>query len=92
MMWVIFGSMASNREKAASDVDLMVVGAVGPRSLSSWLAGVSEQIGREINPHTMTVEKFQHRKEKGDHFLSNATEALKLFITGNENDISAMGR
>jgi DNA-binding transcriptional ArsR family regulator len=88
----VFGSLASSRERAASDVDLMVIGTVGLRGLSSWLSGVSEQIGREINPHTMTVEEFRRRKEKGDHFLSNVLESPKLFIVGNENDLAAMGR
>jgi uncharacterized protein len=88
----VFGSLASSKEKAASDVDLMVIGAVGLRSLSSWLSGVSGQIGREINPHTLTVEEFRRRKEKGDHFLSNVLESPKLFIVGNENDLAAMGR
>lgn len=88
----VFGSLASSREKAASDVDLMVIGVVGLRTLSSWLAEVSDQIGREINPHIMTVEEFRRRKEKGDHFLSNVLEFPKLFIIGNENDLAAMGR
>jgi DNA-binding transcriptional ArsR family regulator len=88
----VFGSLASSREKAASDVDLMVIGAAGLRAVSSWLSGVSDQIGREINPHTLTVEEFRQRKQKGDHFLSNVLEAPKLFIIGNENDLAAMGR
>ena len=88
----VFGSLASSKEKAASDVDLMVIGAVGLRALSSWLSGVSDQIGREINPHTLTVEEFRRRMEKGDHFLSNVLESPKLFIVGNENDLAAMGR
>ena len=88
----VFGSLASSKEKAASDVDLMVIGAVGLRALSSWLSGVSDQIGREINPHTLTVEEFRRREEKGDHFLSNVLESPKLFIVGNENDLAAMGR
>jgi len=88
----IFGSLASNRERAASDVDLMVIGAVGLRSLSNWLAGASDQIGREINPHTMSVEEFRRRKQKEDHFLSHVLESPKLFIVGKENDLESMGR
>jgi uncharacterized protein len=88
----VFGSLASSKEKAASDVDLLVIGTVGLRALSSWLSGVSEQIGLEINPHTLTVEEFRRRKEKGDHFLSNVLESPKLFIVGNENDLTAMCR
>jgi len=88
----IFGSLASNKEKAASDVDLMVIGAVGLRRLSSWLAGASDQIGREINPHTMSVEEFRRRKQKEDHFLSHVLESPKLFIVGKEHDLESMGR
>ena len=88
----IFGSLASNRARAASDVDLMVIGAVGLRSLSNWLAGASDQIGREINPHTMSVEEFRRRKQKEDHFLSHVLESPKLFIVGKENDLESMGR
>ncbi|AEB09404.1 nucleotidyltransferase domain-containing protein [Desulfobacca acetoxidans] len=87
----IFGSLASNKERAASDVDLMVIGAVGLRTLSGWLAEVSDQIGREINPHTLTAEEFRRRKKKSNHFLSNVLESPKLFIIGNENDLAAMG-
>jgi len=87
----VFGSLARSREKAASDVDLMVIGTIGLRALSSWLSGVSEQIGREINPHTMSVEEFRQRKQKGDHFLSNVLESPKLFIIGNDNDLAATG-
>jgi predicted nucleotidyltransferase len=88
----VFGSLAASKEKAASDVDMLVIGAVGLRALSSWLSGVSDQIGREIHPHTMTMEEFRQRKQKGDHFLSNILESPKLFIIGNENDLAAMGR
>jgi DNA-binding transcriptional ArsR family regulator len=88
----IFGSLASSKERAASDVDLMVIGAVGLRTLSTWLSGVSEQIGREVNPHTMSWEEFRRRQESGNHFLSHVLASPKLFIRGNENDLAAMGR
>jgi len=88
----IFGSLARSKERAESDVDLMVIGTIGLRSLSSRLAGVSEQIGREINPHALSIEEFRHRKQNGNHFLSNVLESPKLFIIGSENDLEAMGR
>ena len=88
----IFGSLARSKERAESDVDLMVIGTIGLRSLSSRLAGVSEQIGREINPHALSLEEFRRRKQEGNHFLSNVLESPKLFIIGNENDLEAMGR
>ena len=88
----IFGSLARSKERAESDVDLMVIGTIGLRSLSSRLAGVSEQIGREINPHALSIEEFRRRKQNGNHFLSNVLESPKLFIIGSENDLETMGR
>ncbi len=88
----IFGSLARSKERAESDVDLMVIGTIGLRSLSSRLAGVSEQIGREINPHALSSEEFRRRKQNGNHFLSNVLASPKLFIIGSENDLEAMGR
>jgi predicted nucleotidyltransferase len=88
----IFGSLARSKERAESDVDLMVIGTIGLRSLSSRLAGVSEQIGREINPNALSIEEFRRRKQNGNHFLSNVIESPKLFIIGSENDLEAMGR
>jgi len=88
----VFGSLASSKERSESDVDLMVIGTIGLRTLSSWLSGVSEQIAREINPHTLSVEEFRRRKQEGNHFLTNVLESPKLFIIGNQNDLEAMGR
>jgi predicted nucleotidyltransferase len=91
MIAFVFGSVASNQEGAASDVDLMVIGDVGLRTLSGWLSGVSEQIGREINPHVMNGNEFRKRLLSHDHFLTRVLESEKLFIKGSEHDLEARG-
>jgi len=88
----VFGSVASNQEGATSDVDVMVIGDVGLRTLSGWLSGASEQIGREVNPHVMTENEFRRRKHSRNHFLTHVLESEKLFIKGSEHDLEAMGR
>jgi len=88
----IFGSLARGRENAGSDVDLMVIGTIGLRSLSKWLSGVSDQIGREINPVVWSMDEFRQRRKTGNHFLSNVLESPKLFVIGREKDLEAMGR
>ena len=86
----IFGSLANNREGAASDLDLMVIGTVGLRTLSGWLSGISEKIGREINPHMMSLKEYRKRKKSGEHFLNRVLESAKIFIKGSEDDLAAM--
>jgi predicted nucleotidyltransferase len=83
----IFGSLAIGRENAGSDVDLMVIGTIGLRTLSKWLSGVSDQIGREINPVVWSMDEFRQRQKKGNHFLSNVLESPKLFVIGSEKDL-----
>jgi predicted nucleotidyltransferase len=87
----VFGSVASNQEGARSDVDLMVIGDVGLRTLSDWLSGISEHIGREVNPHVMNETEFRRRRRSHDHFITRVLESGKLFIKGNEHDLEAMG-
>ncbi|MBN2569027.1 MAG: nucleotidyltransferase domain-containing protein [Deltaproteobacteria bacterium] len=87
----VFGSIARHDEKTQSDVDLIVIGNLGLRKLVSLLSGLSEEIGREINPHVFTPREFVSRKAKGEHFISRVLQEQKIFIIGNENDLAAMG-
>jgi DNA-binding transcriptional ArsR family regulator len=87
----VFGSIARSLEGAGSDVDLMVIGEVGLRTLSSWLSGISAEIGREINPHVMNAKEFRKRKASGEHFLNRVLESPKLFIIGTEDDLGELG-
>jgi len=86
----VFGSIARHEETAGSDVDLMVIGKLGLRKLTGMLSGVSGQIGREINPHVLSVHEFIKRKANREHFITQVLEAPKIFIIGNANDLEAM--
>jgi len=86
----VFGSIARHEEMAGSDVDLMVIGKLGLRKLTGMLSGVSEQIGREINPHVLSVEDFIKRRTNREHFITQVLEAPRIFIIGNENDLESM--
>ena len=82
----VFGSIARQEETAGSDVDLMVIGGLGLRKLTGLLSGVSERIGREINPYVLTTEEFKKRKTSGEHFIAQVLEAPKIFIIGTEKE------
>ena len=86
----VFGSIARHEETTGSDVDLMLIGQLSLRKLVGMLAGVSEEIGREINPHVLRVDEFIKRKSSKDHFITQVLEAPKIFIIGNANDLEAM--
>ena len=86
----VFGSLARADASARSDIDLMVVGDIGLRTLASRLSGVSEKVGREINPHVMTVAELKRRLSSNEHFLSHVLESPKLFVVGSEDDLRTM--
>jgi len=88
----IFGSLARGDTGAASDVDLMVIGSVGLRKLTSLLSGLAHRLGREINPHLLTPEEFAGRKDKRDHFVTSVLAAPKLFVKGTEDELATMGQ
>lgn len=87
----VFGSVAEGKETASSDVDLMVVGSLGLRELTSLLGGTAEKLEREINPHVLTEVEYQDRIERADHFVTNVLSGPKLFVVGSQDDLEAMG-
>jgi predicted nucleotidyltransferase len=88
----VFGSVAAGEEKAGSDVDLMVIGNLGLRDLSSLLSGIEEKIGREVNPHVLQEDEFRRRIRSKEHFVSSVMKSKKIFIIGSQNELEAMGR
>lgn len=88
----VFGSVAAGTDRAASDIDLMVIGTVGFRKLSGLLSGLGERLGREINPHAMTPGEWAGRVAKKDHFVGSLMKGPKLFVVGSADELEAMGR
>ena len=86
----VFGSLAAGSGKAGSDVDLMVIGDAGLRALAPRLRKAAEQLGREINPVTMTAADFARDRTK-KAFLRDVLAKEKLFIKGNTDELARLG-
>jgi predicted nucleotidyltransferase len=82
----VFGSIARGEETPGSDVDLMVVGELGLRGVTSLLADVAEQIGREINPHVFRRSELLKRKSASDPFLTRILTEPKIFVVGDSHE------
>ncbi|MBI5547630.1 MAG: toxin-antitoxin system toxin subunit [Deltaproteobacteria bacterium] len=87
----VFGSLASGAEQPESDVDLMVIGTLTLRQLASRLSGISERLGRELNPYALTPQEYAARRLDGEHFLTSVLAAPKLFVIGDEDELEALG-
>ena len=87
----VHGSVARGAEKAGSDVDVVVVGAVTFNEIAAALHGAQEQLGREVNPTVYTVREFREKLDVGHHFLTATVSAPKLFLIGGERELERLG-
>ena len=78
----VFGSTASGDAKASSDIDFFSIGSVGLRKLTPKLRSVSESLGREINPYTITVMSFSKKASSRDAFINQPTERSEALDQG----------
>lgn len=88
----VFGSVAQGTAKAESDIDLVILGTIGLRKVTSLLAGIGNQLGREINPHVLSPEEYLKRVRNKEHFVSSLMTSPKLFVVGTDDELAAMGK
>jgi len=83
----IFGSVAKGEEKAASDVDVCVIGTASFTDVVVALADMHQRIGREIKPVVMPYEQFSAKLSTGEQFSTRIMNEPKLFLIGDEHDL-----
>ncbi|MHB1324729.1 MAG: nucleotidyltransferase domain-containing protein [Thermoleophilia bacterium] len=88
----IFGSVARGEDSGLSDIDLLVVGSISGRELSSLTSSVRKSIGREINQLAMTPAELKKRVRDKDHFLTTVLKQQKMFLVGDDSDLKALAR
>lgn len=86
----VFGSLAARNERAESDVDLMIIGPVTHREIASPLRALNDLLGRELNPHFFSRSEFLNRLAARDHFLNDVISKPKLFIIGDEHELTEL--
>lgn len=77
---LVFGSVAQGREKATSDIDLLVVGAVSFEKVVEACHVVRERLGREVNPVVMSKSAFRTKQRGRDRFVSRVLSELAVTI------------
>lgn len=65
----IFGSYASDKLKAGSDLDLLVIGDHDITEIQKSILSVQRKFGRDVNVVNMSKREFAQRKVKKDAFL-----------------------
>ncbi len=87
----VFGSIASGAETASSDIDVMIVGErISMHDIVASLATVPDELGREVNPSIYGPNEFRRKLAEGQHFLSTVTSGPKLFLIGDEGELTRL--
>jgi len=84
----LYGSMARSGEQTASDVDLLVIGGAGLSELAPHLRRAERTLGRPVNATVYSVGEFRRKARGQDHFLNSVLQSEKLFVKGNELELS----
>jgi predicted nucleotidyltransferase len=87
----VFGSMASGKARAGSDIDLMVIGKVDFGEVVSCLHPLQESLGREINPKLYSHAEWQKLVRGKSAFVRDVLGKPRLFVIGNEQSMGANG-
>jgi predicted nucleotidyltransferase len=86
----VYGSVARQKERADSDVDLMVLGDAPFSDIVSALSPAQKALGREINPTVFPVSEFRSQLVAGNHFLSSVMKEKRLLVLGTENELAKL--
>ena len=86
----VYGSVARQKDRADSDVDLMVLGDAPFSDVVSALSPAQRALGREINPTVFPVSEFRSKLVAGNHFLRSVMKEKRLFVLGTENELAKL--
>jgi predicted nucleotidyltransferase len=82
----IYGSFASGKAKAKSDIDLFIVSDVDENQLIPLVHESERALNREINYSLMQRNDLKKRKRTGDPFVKNVMLEPKIMIIGTCDD------
>ena len=88
----VYGSVASGKTTARSDVDLLVVGDVSLTEIVPALRTAEARLGREVNPSVYPVKEFRDKMKHDTPFLKRILAGPKLFVTGDDRVLGRLAR
>ncbi len=91
LAWV-YGSVASGKQTARSDVDLFVVGDAMLSEVVPALESADTRLKREINATVYAAKEFRQKLKRGAPFLKRVVTGPKLFVAGDERDLERLAR
>lgn len=86
IVWAfIFGSVASGKESAGSDIDLLIVGDLGFSEVANALYPLQAELGREVNPKLYMEPEWRQLRASDDAFIREIMAKPRIDVIGGEN-------
>jgi len=82
----VFGSVAKGRDRAGSDLDLLIVSDdLEYADVYTALQSAEASLARPINPTVMTQAEWRQKRARRDSFAARVAAQPKLFVIGSED-------
>lgn len=83
----IYGSFARNRERAGSDVDVLILGQVDEKALMDTVRLLEKALQREINYTLYTPDQWRKRKMAKDSFVLEILKQSRIHLIGGPDGV-----
>lgn len=88
----VYGSVASGKDTAESDIDLMIVGDnLSYSEVYASLQKAEDILARPINPNLVSVGDWSRKIKDKRSFATRISNQPRLFVIGNDHDLAAPG-
>ena len=81
----VYGSHATGTERSDSDVDLMVVGDIGLRELSSPIREAGRTMQRTVNPTLYSSSEYAEELKDDNSFVARVHHGARINLIGGES-------
>ncbi len=83
----IFGSFASGRADAKSDIDLMIIGEINLEEISEVISAAEKELNRPINYLIYPEKEWNQKLANHDPFAINVEQSEKIMLVGGEDAV-----
>ncbi len=84
----VYGSIAKGNDRAASDIDLMVIADdLDYASLYAVLQGAEAMLSRPVSPSLMTQAEWRRKRAETDSFTARIAAQPRLFVIGTDDEL-----
>lgn len=86
----VFGSVASGKQHAHSDLDICILGDVELLEVVKALGPIQESLGREINPVVMDAARYIDQLAQHERFAERIYKESKIYVIGDDNEFGKL--